>query len=218
MTRGNRNRTLDLLGPAFLGLAVSGCGPDMTQLEARVLPEPKPPAHMEEFPQAYARSQINDPRLAMAQEFQTWVLQQRSAGPDPAPLFSRVEVLPTTQTVLPYGVGAYEQDPRLPVILTTGPGWTTQEPEEKEAIAAGSFRELSRRLGDPALRPPLRPTLTIQTPSGLELSWINDLVPGRRNVHGDEELTFATPQPPASTPPPPPTAVERGKNRRGDQR
>ena len=125
MTRDIRNRTLDLLGPAFLALALSGCGPTLTELENRMLPEPKPPARGDGLPQAYPRSQINEPKLrALAQEFQTWALQQQSAGANPAPLFSRVEVLPPVLTVLPYGVGAYEQEPRLPVILTTGPGWT----------------------------------------------------------------------------------------------
>ena len=217
MTRDIRNRSLDLLRPAFLGLALSGCGSALTELETRVLPEPKPPAHSEEFPQAYARSQINEPRLgALAQEFQTWALQQQSAGANPAPLFSRVEVLPPVLTVLPYGVGAYEQEPRLPVILTTGPGWGSQEPEQKEAAAAQAFRKLAQGLETLKLVPPLRPTLTIQTASGLELSWINDLVKGRRNVHGDEGLMLDTT--PAPTPPPPPSAVERGTNLHGDHR
>jgi hypothetical protein len=215
MTREMRNRIRDHLGPAVLGLVLSGCGPTLTELETLVLPEPKPPARGDGLPQAYPRSQINDPRLrALTEEYRTWVLQRRSAGPNPVPLFSRLEVLPPVLTVLPYGVGAYEQEPRLPVIVTTGPGWTAQEPEAKEAIAAGLFGELSQRLAALALQPPLRPSLTIQTASGLELSWINDLVPGRRNVHGDEELTLAAP-PPLSVPPPP-RAVERGTNLHGN--
>ena len=88
--------------------------------------------------------------------------------------------------MLPYGVGAYQQEPRLPAILTTGPGWASQEPEEKEAVAAQAFRKLSQGIEALKLDPPLRPTLTIQTPSGLELAWMNDLNEGRKNIHGDE--------------------------------
>jgi universal stress protein E len=187
MRRRTGDHTLDFVLPACLWLAVSGCGPTMTELESKVLPEPSQPAWAQGLPDAYPRAQFNDPRLrALAQEFQTWALGQRSAGAAPAPLFSRVEVQPTTRTVLPYGVGAYQQEPRLPVILTTGAGWPAQEPEEKEAAAARAYRKLSRALDDLKLDPPLRPTLTIQTPSGLELAWINDRVEGRKNIHGDE--------------------------------
>jgi hypothetical protein len=217
MTRGLKSDKIALNLLSLLGLAVFGCGPTITELESRFLPEPKPPDSIENMPAAYARSQINDPGLrALGGEFQTWALKQQTQGPSPAPLFTRVEVLPPVLTVLPYGIGAYEQEPRLPVVLTIGPGWRTQEPEEKEAMAARVFGELSRRLEALSLRPPLRPTLTIQTQSGLVLSWINDLVKGRRNVHGDEELALATSVPSES--PPSPTAVEREKNTRGSER
>ena len=129
-------------------------------------------------------------------------------------------MLPPTQTVLPYGVGAYQQEPRLPAILTIGPGWASQEPEEKEAAAAQAFRKLSLGLEALKLDPPLRPTLTIQTPSGLELAWMNDLNEGRRNIHGDDSQPLPALQPPSSPQPlapPPPTPVERGKNIHGDE-
>jgi hypothetical protein len=207
---------------ALLGLACSGCGSTLTVLESKVLPEPTRPGSGEGLPVAYPRSEILDPKLReLTQEFQTWALQQQTAGTHPAPLFSRVEVQPPTRTVLPYGVGAYEQELRLPAILTTGPGWESQEPEEKEAVAAQAFRKLSQGLETLKRQPPLRPTLTIQTPSGLELAWINDLIAGRKNIHGDEELALPASPPPAtlqpSAPPPPPTPVERGKNLRGNR-
>jgi hypothetical protein len=206
---------LEVVLPAFIGLAFSGCGPSLTVLESQVLPAPSQPTRAQGLPDAYPRSQINEPRLrALAEEFQTWALAQRSARAAPAPLFFRVEVQPPTRTVLPYGVGAYEQEPRLPAILTTGPGWASLEPEEKEAAAALAFRKLSGGLNALKLDPPLRPTLTIQTPSGLELAWINDLVDGRKNIHGDEQQSLATP--PAPSPPPRP-ARESGNNAHGDQ-
>jgi hypothetical protein len=220
MKRRTRDRAPDLLVLALLVLGVSGCGPTITELETKVLPEPTRPPSVQGLPDAYPRSQINDPRLrALAQEFQTWALQQETGGTPAAPLFSRVEVQPPTRTVLPYGVGAYQQEPRMPAILTTGPGWTSQEPEEKEAAAAQAFRKLSLGLDALQLDPPLHPTLTIQTPSGLELAWINDLVDGRKNVHGDEQQLLPAPQPQPSTlqAPAPPAPVEMEKNPRGDE-
>lgn len=128
-------------------------------------------------------------------------------------------MLPPTQTVLPYGVGAYEQELRLPTILTTGPGWASRNPEEKEAVAVQVFRELSQGIEALKLAPPLRPTLTIQTPSGFEIAWMNHLDEGQRNIHGDDSQPLAAPQPPSSQPlvPPPPRPVERGKNIHGDE-
>jgi hypothetical protein len=181
-------RTPDLILLALLGLAWSGCSPSTMLLDTQVLPEPQPPAgaRAQGLPQAYPRSHINDPRLrTLAQEFETWTLQQRSAGANPAPLFLRVEVQPPTRTVLPYGVGAYQQELRLPAILTIGPGWASLKPDEREAAAAQAFRKLSLDLEALKLDPPLRPTLTIQTASGLVLGWINDLVQGRKNIHGE---------------------------------
>jgi hypothetical protein len=90
------------------------------------------------------------------------------------------------RTVQPYGVGAYQQEPRLPVILTTGPGWAALKPPEKEEMAAQAFQDFSERLQALQREPPLQPTLTIQTSQGMELAWINHLDPSGKNVHGDE--------------------------------
>jgi hypothetical protein len=212
MKQGFRDHAHALPVLVILGLAVSGCGQTVTLLETKVLPEPTAPAGEKNLPQAYPRSQINDPELhRFAQEFKTWALQQRTVGVTPGPPFERVEVLPPTQTVLPYGVGAFEQDLRLPNILTTGPGWASLNPEEKEAVAAQAYRKLSRGLEALKLEPALRPTLTIQTPSGLQLAWMNDLNDGPRNIHGDDSQPLAAPQPPSSQPlaPPPPRPVDR---------
>jgi len=202
-------------------MAVSGCGQTVTLLETKLLPEPSAPGGAKNLPQAYARSQINDPELhRFAQEFKAWALQQTTGGATPGSLFKRVEVLPPTRTVLPYGVGAFEQELRLPIILTTGPGWTSQNPEEKEAVAALAFQKLSQGIEALKLELPLRPTLTIQTPSGLELAWMNDLNEGGRNIHGDDSQPLAAPQPPSlpqPLAPPPPRPVERGKNIHGDE-
>ena len=221
MKRGIRDHAHALPVLVILGLAVSGCGRTVTLLETKVLPEPTAPVGAKNLPQAYARSQINDPGLQQfAEEFKAWALQQTTGGATPGLLFKRVEVLPPTRTVLPYGVGAFEQELRLPTILTTGPGWASQNPEEKEAVAVHAFRELSRGIEALKLDPPLRPTLTIQTPSGLELAWMNDLNEGRRNIHGDDSQPLAAPGTPSSPQPlaPPMTRpVERGKKIHGDE-
>jgi hypothetical protein len=131
------------------------------------------------------RNQITDPALRkVTDEIQKWAVEQIGAGRQP--LYSRAEVLPPAQTVQPYGVGAYQQEPRLPVILTTGPGWAALRPAEKEAMAAQAFHDFSERLQALKREPPLQPTLTIQTPQGMELAWINHLDPSGKNVHGDE--------------------------------
>jgi hypothetical protein len=137
------------------------------------------------LPPAYTSDQINDPALrGIARDIQTWALQQVGAGGQK--LYGRAEVLPPVPTVQPYGVGAYQQEPRLTVILTTGPGWAGLQLAEKEAKVAQAFRDFSERLQTLKREPPLRPTLTIQTPQGMELAWINHLDPSGKNVHGDE--------------------------------
>jgi hypothetical protein len=143
-------------------------------------------ADEKELAPAYTRNQIIDPALRkIAEAIQTWAAEQTGSGGQK--LYSRAEVLPPAQTVQPYGVGAYQQEPRLPVILTTGPGWAGLKVPEKETKVAQAFTEFSRRLQSLQREPPLRPTLTIQTPQGMELGWINHVDPGGKNLHGDDD-------------------------------
>jgi hypothetical protein len=154
-------------------LAVSGCRPTPPG------PAPQP------LPPAYVSNQITDPALRrLAEEIQSWAVQQVGAGGQP--LYSRAEVLAPVQTVQPYGVGAYQQEPRLTVILTTGAGWAGLKREDKEQKVAEAFRTVAAKLETLKRQPPLRPTLTIQTPQGMELAWINHLDPSGKNLHGDE--------------------------------
>ena len=160
---------------ALAGLLLSGCQPT---------PPPKPPN--EKLPPAYVRNLITDPALRkIAEEIQKAALQEVGAGGQP--LYSRAEVLPPAQTVQPYGVGAYQQEPRLPIILTTGPGWAGLKHEDKEAKVAQMFLHIKAQLAALKQQPPLQPTLTIQTPQGMELAWINHLDPSGKNLHGDED-------------------------------
>jgi hypothetical protein len=156
----------------------------LTAVGCQRMPPPPAPAE-QELPPAYTSRQITDPALRqLAEESQIWILKQ--VGPGGQPLYSRAEILAPVQTVMPYGVGAYQQEPRLPVILTTGAGWTGLAREDKEAKVAEIFRLLTAKLETLMTQPPLRPTLTIQTPQGLELAWINYLDPSGKNLHADE--------------------------------
>jgi hypothetical protein len=146
---------------------------------------PAPGPEQKDLPPAYPQNQITDPGLLeVVNGFKAWALAQRAGKPEQA-IYSRCEVLPPAQTVQPYGVGAYQQEPRLPVILTTGPGWSELKRQDKEKLAAGAFKEITSRLAGMKHEPTLRPTLTIQTPEGMVLGWINHLEPSGKNLHGD---------------------------------
>jgi hypothetical protein len=161
-----------LFSISCVALASAGCG----------WFAPPPPGGAPPVP-AESQAAITDPKLkAAAEGWRDWVFQQKSAG---QPLFSRVENLPVTVTTLPYGVGAYQQQPRLPVILTTGPGWSALKPEQKEEQTARAYRELGDRLQQAGLTIECRPTLTLQTPQGMLLAWVNDIADTRKLIHGD---------------------------------
>jgi hypothetical protein len=138
-----------------------------------------------DLPPAYTRDKILDPKLAeVARAFTGWAGEQKVRA---RAVFSKVEVLPPAPTLLPYGIGTYQKQMRLPAILTTGPGWRDLPGDDREVLAARAFQELSRRLESSASAAPVHATLTIQTPQGLELCWINEMEPGRRLLHGEVE-------------------------------
>jgi len=159
---------------AALMACVVGCRP--------VAPPPVPTADM---PPVYPRSTINDPKVAeAASEFTKWINQQQVNG---KPIFEKIEVLPPVQSLEPYGIGTYQRALRLPIVLTTGPAWATLSEEHREEVTAATFTNLSGRLEAARTESSLRPTVTIQTPQGLELAWVNQITPGRRLLHGDGE-------------------------------
>ena len=120
-----------------------------------------------DLPPAYTRDKILDPKLAeVARAFTAWAGgQEVQAGA----VFSGIEVLPPAPTLLPYRIGTYQKQFRLPAILTTGPGWRELAGDDREALAARAFQELSRLLESSASAAAGQATLTIQTPQGLEL-------------------------------------------------
>ena len=158
--------------PVAALLASSGCG-------GRAV------APSGDLPLAYTRDKIVDPNLAeVARAFTVWAGEQKvQAGA----VFGRVEILPPAPTLLPYGIGTYQKQLRLPAILITGPGWRALAGDDREALAARAFQELSRPLESSASASVVRATVTVQTPQGLELCWINDLEPGRKLLHGEDE-------------------------------
>jgi hypothetical protein len=165
-----------LVGIPCAALASAGCG----------WFAPPPPGGAPAVP-VESRTAITDPKLkAVVEGWHDWVLQQKPAPAGP-PLFSRAEILPVTVTTLPYGVGAYQQQPRLPVILTTGPGWSALKSEQKEEQTARAYRELEDRLRKAGLALECRPTLTLQTPQGLLLAWVNEVSDVRKLIHGDTD-------------------------------
>ena len=138
-----------------------------------------------DLPPAYTRDKILDPKLAeVARAFTAWAGDQKVQA---RAVFSRVEVLPPAPTLLPYGIGTYQKQMRLPAILITGPGWRTLAGDDREALASRAFQELSRLLESSTGAAAVHGTLTIQTPQGLELCWLNDLEPGRKLLHGEVE-------------------------------
>jgi hypothetical protein len=138
-----------------------------------------------DLPPAYTRDKILDPNLAqVARAFTAWAGEQKAGA---VPVFGRVEVLPPAPTLLPYGTGTYQKQLRLPAILISGPGWRALTGDDRESLVARAFQELSRLLESRASGSGVRATVTVQTPQGLELCWINDLEPGRKLLHGEDE-------------------------------
>ena len=138
-----------------------------------------------DLPPAYTRDKILDPKLAkVARAFTAWAGDQKTQA---GAVFGSVEVLPPAPTLLPYGIGTYQKQLRLPAIMITGPGWRTLAADDREALAARAFQELSRLLESSASASAVRATVTVQTPQGLELCWINDLEPGRKLLYGEDE-------------------------------
>lgn len=150
------------------------------------LPACEPAVHTEgKLPPAYTSNQITDPAIVRAAgEITTWAAEQK--GAEGKALYGKVEVLAPVPIVQPYGVGIFQEELRLPVIFTTGPGWAGLEHEKKEAAVATAFNHLSDVLRALDHKPELPPTLTVQSPQGIELAWINRLDPSGKNVHGDD--------------------------------
>ncbi|MFN5289735.1 MAG: hypothetical protein ACK5E4_06550 [Planctomycetia bacterium] len=111
-----------------------------------------------------------------------WVESRKTT--DGIPKFVKTEILAPASIVMPYGVGMFQQEMRVPIILTTGMGWKSLQPEEKEKEVIQAFEEFKKFLQQCTI--PRKPSLTLQTPQGLEISWVNEIQKGQKLVFGDE--------------------------------
>jgi len=144
--------------------------------------ERQPAMQGEHLPPAYPRSAITDPATVLGIKTLE-VAVAALKGADGQPLYSAVEILPPTRTVLPYGVGRYEQQMRLPVILTTGPAWAKLDSVAREKLVRDTHARCIEALSRAACKLPL--TLTVQEPRGWQVAWMNDPEPGRSIFVGD---------------------------------
>jgi hypothetical protein len=107
-----------------------------------------------DLPPAYTRDKILDPKLAeVSRAFTAWAGEQKVQA---SAVFSRVEVLPPAPTLLPYGIGTYQKQLRLPAILITGPGWRALAGDDREALAAVRSRSFPGFWNRAPARPPCR--------------------------------------------------------------
>jgi len=149
-------------------LIITGCNPA------------RQPIMEADLPPAYPRAEITDLKLLeAARAFSDWALNQKVGD---LPIFQRMEALPPVDTLLPYGIGSFQKEHRFPLILITGAGWQKLTSEAQETTAAAAYTEIGRLLGDH----PIKPTLTLQTPLGEELGWINALPIRGKLLHGQD--------------------------------
>ena len=161
---------------ALLLMGLIGCGMPQT--------EKIPPIPEGTLPPAYPRSEITDPTtLDASKKIRAYVEGRKS--PEGDMYFSKTEILAPAKIVLPYGVGVFQQELRLPVILTTDKAWRTLKQNEKEIEVKSAYQQMASLLQK--TNSPLKPSLTIQTPQGLEISWINEINEGSKIVFGDED-------------------------------
>jgi hypothetical protein len=168
------NRTFLPVALVCIGL-LSGCARPAQR---------QPVAQAESLPPAYPRTSITDPATQQGVKALEAAVNAMK-GSDGQPLYAGVEILPPTRTVLPYGVGRYQQQTRLPVILTTGPVWAKLDTTRREALVRQTHQECLQALERSACKLPL--TLTVQEPRGWQVAWLNDPEPGRSTFVGDAD-------------------------------
>lgn len=158
-----------VIGAGFL----AGCG----------APAPVAPANEFIGEPVYPRSAISDPGILRAAGLiRDLALRERTA--DGAELYSACDILPPAKSVLPYGVGQYEQQLRLPVILTTSAAWEKLNGESRREKLAG-LREAAERFTSEVAG--LKgPTITVVNPRGWQVAWLNGPPSEGRMFLGDE--------------------------------
>jgi len=131
---------------------------------------------------AYPRSTMGDaPTERVATELAT--LTKNRQTPAGEILFDRCDVLPPVRSILPYGAGQYEQQTRLPIILTTAPGWEKLDAVARQTELRALFVAISQ--STQSLGSVSGPILTVVNPRGWQVAWMNDAGTGRPLFVGD---------------------------------
>lgn len=163
--------------PIILGamVIIAGCNPSDQDKSKFIVPA--------QTQTPFNRGETQDADLQKAgRAIREWVDSRKTA--DGVPKFGKTEILAPASIVMPYGVGMFQQEMRVPIILTTAMGWKSLQSEEKEKEVTQAFEEFKKILQQCSI--PRKPSLTLQTPQGLEISWVNDIQKGQKLVFGDE--------------------------------
>lgn len=147
-------------------------------------PNPMAPAADPSMAPAYPRSTIEDPPTARAAAELVNLVKKRQTV-EGENLFDRCDVLPPVRSILPYGAGQYEQLTRLPIIVTTGPGWDKLNGDSRQKELRTLFVSITQTMQ--GLNNMGGPTLTVVNPRGWQVAWMNDACIGRPLFVGDAD-------------------------------
>jgi hypothetical protein len=161
-----------LLVPFFM-FFLSGC--------MRQVPAVKPAEASAE--PVYPRSTISDPETKRVAAIVRNLFLERQTRKGEK-LFSSCDILPPARSVLPYGVGQYEQQLRLPIIVTTATAWDRLDGPGRRSILADLHESSIRYIAEvPALK---GPSITVVNSKGWQVAWLTSLSTADGMFLGDE--------------------------------
>jgi len=158
----------------LLLIIATGCGPAPKQMAPLAADATMAPA--------YPRSTMGDEATARVAAELTALAKNRQT-PTGEILFDRCDVLPPVRSILPYGAGQYEQQTRLPIILTTASGWNKLDSAARQIELRTLFVAITQ--STQGLASVGGPTLTVVNPRGWQVAWMNDAGTGRPLFVGD---------------------------------
>ncbi|NBU77321.1 MAG: hypothetical protein EBS30_19235, partial [Planctomycetes bacterium] len=116
---------------------------------------------------AYPRSTMGDEATARVAAELTALAKNRQT-PTGEILFDRCDVLPPVRSILPYGAGQYEQQTRLPIILTTASGWNKLDSATRQIELRTLFVAITQ--STQGLASVGGPTITVVNPRGWQVA------------------------------------------------